>query len=142
MNVDGCFLGLKYVLPVMYRQRSGSIVNTASTAGLRGGGGMIGYSASKHAVVGITKTAACEAAAHGVRVNAICPGPIEGRMIAAIGAEMGVAADARAAIEAAVPAKRYGTAEEVAALVGFLASGGAGYCQGGCFTVDGGYTAA
>lgn len=141
VNVDGCFLGLKHVLPVMYRQGSGSVINTSSTAGLRGGAGMIGYSASKHAVVGLTKVAACEAAPHGVRVNAVNPGPIDGRMITAIEDGMGGGAGIHAAIEASVPARRYGRPHEVAEVVAFLASDAAAYCQGGCYTVDGGYTA-
>lgn len=142
VNVAGVFLGLKHVLPVMYAQGSGSVINTSSVAGLVGSPGMAGYNTSKHAVIGVTRVAAVEAAAKGVRVNSVNPGPIESRMMQSINS--GQAADAKAAHDAtssAVPAKRYGTPEEVAALVAFLASDEAGYCSGGIYTVDGAMSA-
>ncbi len=142
VNVAGVFLGLKYVLPVMYGQGSGSVINTSSVAGLIGSPGMAGYNTSKHAVIGITRVAATEAAPKGVRVNCVNPGPIESRMMDSI--NKGQSADAKAAhdaISGAVPAKRYGTPEEVAGLVAFLASDDAGYCNGGFYTVDGALSA-
>ena len=142
VNVAGVFLGLKYVLPVMYAQGAGSVINTSSVAGLIDSPGMAGYNTSKHAVIGITRVAATEAAPKGVRVNCVNPGPIESRMMDSI--NKGQSADAKAAhdaISGAVPAKRYGTPEEVAGLVAFLASDDAGYCNGGFYTVDGALSA-
>ncbi|KSB88596.1 oxidoreductase [Caulobacter vibrioides] len=142
VNVAGVFLGLKHVLPVMYAQGSGSVINTSSVAGLIGSPGMAGYNTSKHAVIGITRVAAVEAAPRGVRVNCVNPGPIESRMMQSINS--GQDADAKAAHDAtagAVPAKRYGKPEEVAGLVAFLASDDAAYCNGGFYTVDGALSA-
>src|SRR5471032_539166 len=84
VNVKGVFLGLRHVLPEMIRQKSGAVVNTASVAGLVATPGMPAYVASKHAVIGLTKTAAGEVARQGIRVNAVCPGPVETRMIQAL----------------------------------------------------------
>src|SRR3954453_6102116 len=84
VNVVGVFLGLKHVLPVMLRQNRGSIINTASIAGLIGSAEIAAYTASKHAVIGLTRSAAQECAATMVRVNCVCPGLIDSRMLSAI----------------------------------------------------------
>ena len=84
VNVVGVFLGMKHVLPVMLKQNKGSIINTASIAGLIGSPDIAVYSASKHAVIGLTKSAAQECARTGVRVNCVCPGLIDSRMLSAI----------------------------------------------------------
>jgi NAD(P)-dependent dehydrogenase (short-subunit alcohol dehydrogenase family) len=143
VNVKGVFLGLRHVLPVMIRQGRGAIVNTASVAGLVGSPNMPAYVASKHAVIGLTKTASGEVGRSGVRVNAVCPGPIDTRMIHSVEAMLNPndpnAVGAR--YQQSIPIGRYGTAEEVANLVQFLCSDLAGNITGAQYVVDGGRTA-
>ena len=143
VNVTGVFLGLKHVIPVMAAQGGGAIVNTASVAGLIGAAGLSAYVASKHAVVGLTRTAAAEWASRGVRINCVAPGPVEGRMMSAIteGAQPGNGEEAAAQFAAALPSGRYSTPDEVAAIVAFLSSDDARNVHGACYTVDGGQTA-
>ena len=144
VNVVGVFLGLKHVLAVMLKQNSGSIINTASIAGLIGSPQIAVYSASKHAVIGLTKSAAWECTGTGVRVNCVCPGLIESRMLSAIlqGRDGGNAPVPTDKIVERVPARRLGQASEVASIVAFLASDEASYVSGAAYTVDGGRTAA
>jgi NAD(P)-dependent dehydrogenase (short-subunit alcohol dehydrogenase family) len=144
VNVVGVFLGLKHVLPVMLKQNRGSIINTASIAGLIGSPEIAVYSASKHAVIGLTKSAAQECAATGVRVNCVCPGLIDSRMLSAIieGRNPGNAPVANEKIVERIPARRLGQPSEVASIVAFLASDEASYVSGSAYTVDGGRTAA
>jgi NAD(P)-dependent dehydrogenase (short-subunit alcohol dehydrogenase family) len=140
VNVIGVFLGLKHVLPVMLKQNKGSIINTASIAGLVGAPEIAAYTASKHAVIGLTKSAAVECAATGVRVNCVCPGLIDSRMLSAIieGRNPGKTPVPSDKIVERIPARRLGQASEVASIVAFLACDEASYVSGSAYTVDGG----
>jgi len=144
VNVVGVFLGMKHVLPVMLKQNRGSIINTASIAGLVGSPQIAVYSASKHAVIGLTKSAAWECTGTAVRVNCVCPGLIDSRMLSAIldGRNSGNAPTPHERIVERIPARRLGQASEVASIVAFLASDEASYVSGSAYTVDGGRTAA
>jgi len=139
VNVKGVFLGLRHVLPVMLRQKAGAVVNTASVAGLVGTPGMPAYVASKHAVIGLTKAAAGEVARQGVRVNAICPGPVDTRMIHSLEAQLDPSNPAAVGerYQAGIPSGRYTTAEEIASVVLFLCSDLAGNVNGAQWVVDG-----
>jgi NAD(P)-dependent dehydrogenase (short-subunit alcohol dehydrogenase family) len=143
VNVKGVFLGLRHVLPVMLEQKSGAIVNTASVAGLVATPGMPAYVASKHAVIGLTKTVSGEVARNGVRVNAVCPGPVDTRMIHSLEQMIspGDPASVAQRYQAAMPTGRYTTPEEIANMVVFLCSDLASNTTGGQFVVDGGRTA-
>jgi NAD(P)-dependent dehydrogenase (short-subunit alcohol dehydrogenase family) len=143
VNVVGVFLGLKHVLPVMLKQNKGSIINTASIAGLVGSPDIAVYSASKHAVIGLTKSAALECVNTGVRVNCVCPGMIDSRMLSAIiaGRNPGNAPVPNERIVERIPARRLGQPSEVASIVAFLASDEASYVSGAAYTVDGARTA-
>lgn len=138
INLKGVFLCLKHEIPAMVAGGGGSIVNTASVAGLVANQGASPYSAAKHGVVGLTRTAAAEYARKGVRVNAVCPGWTDTPMSQRT-------ADANPRIMegylARVPAGRLGRAEEVASLVVFLASDEATYLTGAALPLDGGWTA-
>lgn len=144
VNVVGVFLGMKHVLPVMLKQNKGSIINTASIAGLVGSPHIAVYSASKHAVIGLTKSVAWECSGTGVRVNCVCPGLIESRMLSAIfqGRAGGNAPYPMEKMVERIPARRLGQGSEVASIVAFLASDEASYMSGSAYTVDGGRTAA
>lgn len=136
-NVLGTLLSMKHELRVMLAQRSGAIVNVSSTLGHTGAAGASVYAASKHAVEGLTKSAALEAAASGVRVNMVAPGPIETGMLNRFTGTT----ERKAALAATVPLNRVGRPEEIAATIVFLASGKASFITGASYLVDGGKTA-
>ena len=137
-NVLGTWLALKHEIRVMTAQGSGSIVNISSTMGIRGAPRNALYVASKHAVEGLTKSAALETAAHNIRVNAVAPGPIQTEMLDRItGSE-----SSKAAMLATVPLKRAGTPEEIADAIVFVASDKASFMTGEVLRVNGGRTAA
>ncbi len=140
VNVKGVFLGLRHVLPVMLRQKRGAIVNTASVAGLVATPGMPAYVASKHAVIGLTKTAAGEVARQGIRVNAVCPGPVDTRMIHSLESQINPAdpESVNRRYQAAIPSGRYSRPEEIANVVLFLSSDLASNITGAQYLVDGG----
>src|SRR5712691_4010559 len=137
VNLKSIFLGMKYELPLMKRGGGGAICNTASVAALTGPGGMCAYAASKHGVLGLTRVAAMENAAHHVRINALAPGWTETPMVVANSAQN--PAFAKLA-RAAIPAKRGGEASEVAAAAVWLCSPDASYVIGQMLVVDGGMT--
>jgi NAD(P)-dependent dehydrogenase (short-subunit alcohol dehydrogenase family) len=136
-NVLGVLLSLKHELRVMQPQGSGSIINLSSTVGHRGAPGAAVYTASKHAVEGLTKSAALEAAPFGVRVNAVAPGPTDTEMLTRFTGT----ADRKAGLVSGVPMKRAGTVDEIADAIVFLASSKAGFITGQILDVNGGKTA-
>ena len=137
-NVLGTLLSMKHELRVMERQAAGSIINLSSTFGHRGSANAALYVASKHAVEGLTKSAALEGAAYNVRVNAVAPGPIDTEMLKRFtGSE-----ERRAQFAAGVPLKRLGNVDEIADVIVFLASESARYLTGQIIDVNGGKTAA
>jgi NAD(P)-dependent dehydrogenase (short-subunit alcohol dehydrogenase family) len=143
INVKGVFLGMKHAVPAIQARGGGAIINLASVAGVSGSAGVCAYNASKHAVIGLTRSAAAQLGAVGIRVNAVCPAPVTGRMITSL--ETGFMpedpAAARAAGEANNPMQRYAQPEEVANLVTYLAGPTASFLNGGAYMVDGGLTA-
>ncbi|KQR73711.1 MFS transporter [Burkholderia sp. Leaf177] len=136
-NVLGTLLAMKHELRAMSAQGGGSIVNISSTMGARGAANASLYAASKHAVEGLTKSAALEAAAFGVRVNAVAPGPVETAMLD----RLTVNAERKAAFLAAVPLKRAGTPDEIADAILFVSSDKASFMTGEVLRVNGGRTA-
>jgi NAD(P)-dependent dehydrogenase (short-subunit alcohol dehydrogenase family) len=136
-NVLGTLLSMKHELRVMLAQGSGNIINMSSTFGHTGGAGASVYVASKHAVEGLTKSAALEASGSGVRVNAVAPGPIDTGMLTRFtGTD-----ERKAGLIAGVPLKRLGKPEEIAESIVFLSSDKASFITGATIAVDGGKTA-
>ena len=137
INIKGVWLCMRHEIPVMVEQGGGAIVNTASIAGLGGNANVIAYTASKHAVIGMTKSAALGYAAHNIRVNAVCPGIIQTPMIE----RLTVGSFTREGFDSVQPIGRRGTPEEVAATVVWLCSDAASLVTGIAMPVDGGATA-
>lgn len=138
VTLNGVFYGMHAVLPLMARQGSGAIVNTASVSGLRADFAMGAYNAAKAAVINLTRTAAIEYARHGVRVNAVCPGPVLTPPLVAL---LERSPALRDQMLAALPQRRIGRPEEVANVVLFLASDEASLVNGAAVVVDGGHSA-
>lgn len=142
VNVNGVFLGMKYALPHMIAQGGGTVVNTSSVAGIIGHAEHGAYGASKHAVVGLTRITAAEVAKHGVRVNTLCPGPVNAPMMHAT-ERMQTPDDPmryRAKVTANIPAGRYAEIDEIAAAACYLLSDDSSYVNGTTLVVDGGFT--
>lgn len=144
VNLRGVFLGLKSAIPALRARGKGSIVVVSSIAGVKArGAGNAAYVASKHAVVGLVKTAAVECAPYGIRVNSVLPGPTDTAMIHQLEAARSrdTGGDGKEAILRGMPLGRYGHADEIARLITFIASDEAGFCTGGIYTADGGLSA-
>jgi NAD(P)-dependent dehydrogenase (short-subunit alcohol dehydrogenase family) len=137
VNVKGVWLSMKHEIPALLKTGGGAIVNTASVAGLIGFPNMSIYIASKHAVIGLTKSVALEYAKQNVRINAVAPAAIETRMYE----EVAATPEIKQMFTAAHPVGRIGQADEVANAVIYLCSDGASFITGHTLTVDGGYTA-
>ncbi len=138
VNQTGCFLGIRAVAPEIAAAGGGTIVNTASYTGVTGMAGVGAYAASKHAVLGLTRVAALELAAKGIRVNAVCPGAIDTPMSSPEGVDPAAAGELYRRL---VPLGRIGRPEEVAALALFLTSDDSSYVTGQPFVIDGGWLA-
>lgn len=141
VNVKGAWFGLKHAVPAMIARGGGSVIFTSSVAGLIGSPGLGPYIASKHAVMGLMKTAAKEYGSMGIRVNTVNPGPVDNRMMRSIEdqASPGHGEDVRAGFTSQVPLGRYATNEEIAACALFLASDDSSIVHGATLVADGGF---
>ncbi|NQT72631.1 MAG: SDR family oxidoreductase [Chloroflexi bacterium] len=137
INLRGVFLCMKYEIPQMVKQGNGAIVNTASIAGLIGTANMPAYNAAKHGVVGLTRTAALEYAATGIRINAVCPGATRTALLDSV---MVVMPELLETLESSHPVGRIAEPEEIANTVVWLCSDEASFVTGHPMVVDGGYS--
>lgn len=140
VNVRGVWLGLKYAMKAM-EKNGGSIVITSSTSGIRATTSLSAYTASKHAVIGLMRSAALEGSDKKIRVNTVNPSPIDTPMIASLEKMRGLAGRNDQPMAAGTPLGRYGTPDEVARMMLFLASDESSFCTGGIYMVDGGVSA-
>lgn len=141
INVKGVFLGIKTLAPVITEAGGGSIVNVSSVAGLGGASNLSVYSASKHAVIGLTKSAALELAPNGIRCNAICPSPVQTRMMRSLEEAMKTdevtMEQMQALVAASIPLGRYGEPTDVSELMAFLLSDASSFLSGAAIPIDG-----
>jgi NAD(P)-dependent dehydrogenase (short-subunit alcohol dehydrogenase family) len=142
VNVKGVFLGLKHAIPHLEKRGGGSIVITSSVAGVTGSAGVAPYVTSKHAVVGMMRSAAKECAPLNIRVNTVNPSPVETRMMRSLeeGLAPGQAAQAKASMEAAIPLQRYAQPDDIAKVMLFLESDDSQFITGSVYMADGGMT--
>ena len=143
VNVKGVFLGMKHGIPLLQQSGGGAIVNACSTAGIKGVEGMAPYVASKHAVLGLTRSGALEWGRYGIRVNCVAPGPVQGRMLEAIYARHAAdpnwpSLESRKALN---PSGRFARPEEIGEVIAFLLSDASSFINGACYSVDGGVSA-
>jgi NAD(P)-dependent dehydrogenase (short-subunit alcohol dehydrogenase family) len=137
INLRSVFLCLKYEIPLLLQHGGGAIVNTSSGAGVKGFKGQAAYAAAKHGIIGLTKSAALDHAADGIRINAVCPGIIDTEMMRRF---TGATPQGRAEVIAQEPVGRMGTPEEIASAVLWLCSELGGFTVGHALVVDGGQT--
>jgi len=142
VNVRGVFLGMRHAAPALRRRGGGAIVNLASVAGVTGDPNLSAYVASKHAVIGLTRSAAPGFGPQGIRVNAVAPAPVETRMMRALETGLGheQAESVKKMLTERIPVGRYAEPDEVAALIAFLGSDEARFINGSIYTIDGGMT--
>lgn len=142
VNLKGSLFALQALLPALKARGAGSVVALSSISGVVGSASLSAYTMSKHALIGLVRAAALETAASGVRINAVCPGPIESDMMRRLDQALGERYPDRAsAAGSGLPTQRYVTADEVARMIAFLCSEDAASCTGGVHMVDGGFTA-
>ncbi len=143
VNVKGPFLGLKAAIPALQARGGGSVIITSSVAGVKGAAGVAPYVTSKHAVIGMMKSAAKEVAADNIRVNTVNPSPVDTRMMRSLeeGMAPGAAEEAKAAMEASIPLGRYAQPEDIANIMLFLASDDGAFVTGSVYLADGGSVA-